>query len=184
MVLVLENAAGSNFIKDFVAQHSNNSDKIDAFAGPCLITHPLQTWTPIIGADGGAPVLGTGGYSRGLFYRIFDQVYVHGEFRFGSSGASFGSGVININLPVPAESISIIGVNAAYIGEMPVIGNANMWDASASNGQPFSVHLRSSNNIIFGTKFNVTSAAVTATLPVAFAASDGISWSIKYKAAT
>lgn len=184
MVLSFDTAVGTDFIKNFTSQHANNMDELDAYAGPCLTTHPLRTWTPNLSADNTPPVLGTtGAYIKGLYYRIFDQVYTWGEFQFGSAGASFGNGTYSVTLPFNADSIALNGVNVNFIGEMPPIGNAVMWDASGSFvGQPFTCHLRNNNNVIFGAKINGVTFAVSNSAPVAFAAGDRITWYVRYKA--
>src|SRR5690349_11453328 len=84
---------GSNFLRDFPGQNAVNCDLLDNYAGPCLTTHPIQTFTPaLVSSTGPAndPVLGTGGFIRGFYYKIFDQIHMWGEFRFGTAAMNVG----------------------------------------------------------------------------------------------
>ena len=182
MVLQLRDPTSSTFIKDFPAQHAANMDDIDSYAGPCLNTQALTPWVPILTADVANPVLGTGGYIKGYYYRIFDQIWAWGEFRFGTSGVSFGTGAYNVSTPFVVDSISSIGAVPSVMGDLPTIGNGVMWDASASNGQPLTVNLKFNNAITFGTRFNSgLTRDAHAGSPVTFANSDGITWSMRFK---
>lgn len=183
MVLSLPSPVSSNFIKDFPTQNAVNLDAIDAYAGPCLITHGLRTWTPQLTAITTDPVLGTGGVIKGYYYKIFDQVWAWGEFRFGATGASFGSGIWTVTVPFPIDTLAGNGANPLTIGEWPVIGEGVCWDNSATNGQPLLVMARSSTQVSFGTRFNaLTGREVLSTSPMTWAASDGITWNMRYKA--
>src|SRR5438045_1348862 len=108
MALDLFSPVGANFIKDWPAENTNNCEAIDAFAGACLLGQPLTSYTPQLSANAVDPVLGVGGFIRGYYYRIWDQIYSYGEFRFGSSGTNLGSGSYLVSVPLPAD-ISIVG---------------------------------------------------------------------------
>lgn len=180
MVLSLVTPSGSDFIKDFPAQNAINCELIDAYAGPCLITHPLQTWSPILTALTANPVLGVASSVKGYYYKIFDQIYCWGEFRFGTSGASFGTGTYLVSLPFPADNP--IGTQPNSPGDCPPIGQAITWDNSASNGQPLTVHLQGNSNVTFATKLNTgLGREVNPTTPMTWAVSDGITFAARYK---
>jgi hypothetical protein len=184
MVLSLTDPVGSNFIKDFPAQNAINCDAIDAYAGPCLISNALQTWTPVLTADTTPPVISTanGGYIKGYYYKIFDNVWCWGEFRFGSSGNTFGAGDYGFSLPFPVNSITALGAGFGFNGEWPVLGQGVMWDDSAANGQPLTVHMKTTTTISFGTRFTSgVSRDAHAGSPVVFANNDGITWFARYK---
>lgn len=179
MVLSLVTPIGSNFIKDWPAQNTINCDRIDEYAGPCLTTHPLQSYTPILSALTTPPVLGTGGFIRGFYYKIFDQIYTWGEFRFGTAGINAGSSIYTITLPFAAKSL--IGASA-NIGAAPVIGNATVWDDSAdATRQSSTVHLRSSTLMMFSTRMGSTSRVVTHNTPFVWAINDGMMWYARYQ---
>lgn len=185
MTLSLVTPLGSNFIKDFPFQNTENCDAIDAYAGPCLTTHNLQAWTPQLQGTSNNPVLGTGGFNRGFYYKIFDQVYVWGEFRFGSSGMSVAlSGTWLMTLPFAVENLT--GINGTIFGSSPTVGTGIIWDDSTGgNRLPLTVHLRSSNTVVFG--FRMTSGAgsreVSNVAPpvLTWAALDGITWCARFK---
>lgn len=177
--------AGSNFIKDFPAQNAVNLDAIDAYANASLITHPLKSFTPIFTATSANPVIGTGGPAvlRAFYYEIFDQIYMWGEFRFGTTSPSSGTGVWIMSLPFNAKSN--IGVSTT-LGSAPVIGNGSIWcNSTAANRQPVSVHLRSANSIMFGARINTSGASreLTGNFPIAWAPQDGMSWTARFQRA-
>jgi hypothetical protein len=181
MVLSLGNPVGSNFLKDFPAQNETNLNAIDDYAGPCLVTDALGTYIPNITSSGTQPVLGTGGASVGYYYQIFDQIWTWGQFRFGTSGTTFGTGSYFVSLPFEVNSLVAI---SSTLGASPTIGNGYLWDASGGAGVfPVSVHLNDSNNMVFGIKNDSAagSRAVTSTNLITFANSDGISWSASYQ---
>lgn len=184
MVLSLVTPQPSNFIKDFPGVHGPNMDAIDAYAGPCLTSHPMQSYTPVLSAVTTSPVLGTGSIARGFFYRIFDQIFAWGEFRFGTSGTSFGSGIYLVTLPVAADSI--VGATVS-MGAAPSLGNAYLWDETASaDRQPLIPKLRSSTQLMFGIKMGsgLADREVTHNSPITMANQDGISWQVRYKRQT
>jgi hypothetical protein len=151
MVLSLLNPIGPDFMKDFPGQNSVNLDRIDEYTGPSLTTHPLQSFTPQLTASNTNPTLGTGGFCVGWSYQIFDQIYMWGQFRFGT-GFSNGLGVYIINLPFSLNNILSSSTN---LGSSPVIGNASTYDNNLNAGRlPLTVHLRTSNQLMFGTRIN------------------------------
>lgn len=183
MVLSLETPVGSNFLKDFPAQNANNMDEIDAYANSSLTTHALKSYTPIFTATTTNPVIGTGGPAvlRAYYYEIFDQIYTWGEFRFGTTAPSAGTGTWIMSLPFNA--ISNVGVSST-IGAAPVVGTGVVFaSASAANRQPVTVHLRSFNTLMFGIRMGSGLAAreLTNAIPIAWAPSDGLTWSARFQ---
>lgn len=170
----------SNFMKDFPVQNEINLDKIDAFAGPCLTSHPLRTYTPGLRGDITDPNVGAGTFT-GVYYRIFDNIFVWAEFRFGS-GFTVGSGPYTMTLPVAAKSI--IAPTGA-IGAAPIIGNGSVYDQSNSSGrQLVSVSLRSSTTVEFVIRIESGMAArncAAENIPIVWATGDGITWCARYK---
>lgn len=184
MVLSLVTPIGSNFIKDWPSQNQVNCDLIDGYAGPSLHTHPINSYTPQVLSTTTAPTLGTGGLIRGFYYRIFDQIYTWGEFRFGTAGISAGSGIWSVSLPFAATS-PISGGNGT-MARAPILGNGFIWDDSAAaTRMPLIVQLRSSTEIQFGVKMGSGAGAegVGSTIPITWAINDGIMWSARYKRA-
>lgn len=184
MVLSLLTPTGSNFIKDWPSQNTVNCDRIDDYAGPCLPTHPLNTYTPqLIGASSN-PNLGVGGFIRGYYYRIFDQIHSWGELRFGTSGISVGSGVWTVTLPFSAEST--YGSGNGNPARSYILGNALVVDDSTSAGvQAMTVQLNTPNSIQFMVRLGsgLLTAVASNTIPIAWAINDGILWNARYKKA-
>lgn len=180
MVLALTSPVAADFIKDFPAVNEVNCDLIDAFAGPCLITHALQSWVPILTASTSNPTLGTGGTIKGYYYKIFDQIYIWAEFRFGTAGISAGSGSYIISLPFPAKGN--MGFYGGSIGETPPVGVGSIWDDTTDLGkQMLSVHLRTSTSVMFGVKMGgVTGRELSSSNPITWAINDGITFSARY----
>lgn len=184
MVLPLISPVGSNFIKDFPAQNAVNLDAIDSYAGPSLITHPLTAYTPILHArDAGPdPVLGTGGVIQGFYYRIFDLIYTWGEFRFGTAGTSFGTGVYTITIPFPADD-GIVSANATS-ARGAVVGDGLLWDDSTDGGKrQLIAQLRTNTEVQFQVGNGVGGGfeLVNSGGPITWAINDGMSWWLTYK---
>lgn len=174
---------GSNFIRDFVAQNTINCDRIDEFAGPCLTSDALNTYTPTLFGVTTAPVIGSGGgaVNRAYYYQIFDQIYVWGELKFGSSGASFGSGIWSIGLPFTARSV--VGASTT-LGSSPIVGTGSIFeDSGTTDRRPLTVHLRTTSQVMFGIKMGsgFGSREVSNTIPIAWTAGDGLQWCARYK---
>lgn len=180
MTLVQNTPLPSNFIKDFPSVHAVNMDALDSFAGPCLTSHPLQTYTPQLTALTSNPVLGTGGLIRGFYYTIFDQVFTWGEFKFGTSGINVGSSTYLISLPFIANSV--LGANT-NLAKAPVVGNGFTFDNDlATTRQPVTAHLRTTSLLMFALKMdNGTGRVLAHNNPVAWAVNDGFMWSARYK---
>lgn len=183
MVISLITPQGSNFIKDWPAQNAHNSDQIDNYAGPCLTSHPLQTYTPILKADTTDPVLGTGGLAgaRGWYYEIWDQIYTWGEFRFGTSGISAGMGLYYVTLPFPVNNL--LGYTNTP-GTAPVVGSASTYDADNNATRlPMTCHIRAADQLFFGLRFNSGFAfrELRETGYVSWAINDGVSWFATYQ---
>jgi hypothetical protein len=180
-ILPLISPNGSNFIKDFPAQHAVNMGLIDAYANSCLTSQPLKTYTPLLTASITNPTLGTGAIMRGVYYEIFNQIYLWGEFRFGTSGSSSGVGTWGISLPFSANpSIATAGPS----GQFQIIGAGTLWvQAVSANIQPINVHLRDSNNLQFTVKMNSGAGFrdLTSSTPVTWAAQDGLTWFAHYQ---
>lgn len=186
MTLDLISPIGANFLKDWPGQNAINSDRIDAFAGPCLTTHALQDYVPILTASVTNPTLGSGGTLVGKYYKIFDMIYTWGEFRFGT-GASIGSGTYQISLPFPADT-SLTNVTPFTT---PIsVGNGIVYDfAIDAERQPVIAMLGSPDYLIFATKAAVAGATTIFTThnnPITWSGAgapggDGIMWSAKYK---
>jgi len=179
MLLPLGTPVGANFIKDFPAVHATNMDQIDAYTGACRIGSPLGSYTPILKAVTTNPTLGTGGIGtiKGHYYTIFDQVFVWGEFRYGTTGANGGSGNYSITLPFPA--LTLMG-----IGEAQVLGGGTIWDNTPASGrQSVTTLLLSTTEIQFGVRMNSGAAQslVSHNVPFAWAPEDGISWYAHYQ---
>src|SRR5260370_37137024 len=101
MVLSLQTPAGINFIKDWSSQNAVNCDLMDAYAGP----YAIQTYVPILTAVTTNPVLGSTGTITGFYYRLFDQIYTWGEFKFNGTGSNKGAGTYIITLPFKAKTV-------------------------------------------------------------------------------
>lgn len=176
MGVTLITPQGSNFIKDFPGQNAANLNSIDDYAGPCLITHPLQTFTPGLSASVTSPNLGVGGSSIAYYYKIFDQIYVWGEFRFGSSGISAGSGIYTVTLPFVMSNqtgTTIVGTglvhdNDSNAGRVPVLVRAN----------PFSnIQL----DFLVRTNSGLANRELRDSGYITWAVNDGLSWHAKFK---
>lgn len=180
--IVQTTPAPNAFMKDFPGTHGKNMDDLDAFANTCLTTHPLKSYTPVLGSPGTPPTLGGAGFIRGFYYQIFDQIYAWGEFRF-ASGFTTGNSGYTISLPVAANSL--IGASTD-IGSAPGIGNGLVMDASADSGrQQVIAKLRTDMTLMFGVRMNSGASAreVRFDGPITWADGDGLSWSVRYKRA-
>lgn len=183
MVLSLVTPQGSNFLKDFPGQNAVNLDRIDAYAGPCLTTQPLRSFTPgLISSSGSDPVLGTGGFNKGFYYQIFDQVYAWGEFRFGTAGISAGGDIYIVTLPFSVKTNSHGA--STIIGVAPVLGVGCVHDASSNAGRlPVTVHLRTATQLMFGVRMNsgLSNRELRSAGYITWDVNDGLSWSIRFQ---
>lgn len=180
MVISLTTPDPSTFIKDFPGYNAVKQDRIDDYAGPCLTTHPLQTYVPVVTSTSGTFNLGTSPVLNGYFYEIFDQILTWGEFRFGSS-MNAGSGAFTISLPFTADSI--MGPSTT-LGAAPVIGNAVVHEDSTSNNRfPLTCHLRTANTMFFGFKMNSGAGQreLGSSTLITWGSADGMTWSARYK---
>ena len=181
MTVSLITPGSSNFIKDWPGQNAHNMDEIDEYAGPCLTSHPLQSYTPILKADTTDPVLGTNGFIRGHYYTIFDQVYTWGEFRFGTAGINAGMGLYYVTLPFPVNNL--LGYTNTP-ASAPIVGSASAFDAdNNANRLPMTCHIRASNQLFFGLRFNSGFAfrELRETGYVPWAINDGATWFARYQ---
>lgn len=181
MTLPLIEPVGADFLKNWPSQNAVNCDLIDERAGPCLTSHALQSYVPILTATTTPPVMGTGGTNFGFYYEIFDQIYAFGEWTFGS-GASRGAGTYEVTLPFKAKSLVTVG--GSFITSPPVVGNAQAYDASdATERQPLLTVLRSALTIAFSVRAGTAGSIrrVTESIPFTFNAGDGIMWSARYQ---
>jgi hypothetical protein len=169
---------GSDFLKNWPAQNAINSELLDAYAGP----YAIQSYVPVLSATTTPPVLGTtNAFIVGFYYRLFDQIFTWGEFRFGT-GFNKGSGTYTISLPFEANSL--IAANTGT-GGGPTIGEGQVYDDSlASARQPVGVQLRTSTTIQF-TMHHDTGFANRAVdgldNPITWAALDSIQWTARYQ---
>lgn len=184
MVLSLETPVGANFIKDWPGQNAVNCNLIDAYAGPSLTSDPILDYVPILTASTTNPVLGTGGTLVGKYYRIFDQIYTWGEFRFGT-GASVGSGIYRVSLPFKAKTL--ISTNNPFDTPLSV-GNGIVFQvATDANRQPVNVQLGSPDYLVFAVRMGTAgiSRGVSHNIPIAWtgapAPADGLMWSARYQ---
>lgn len=172
----------SNFIKDWPAQNAINCDRIDDYAGPCTIVHGLTAYQPRLTTPFVNPSIGTGGsaVNRGYYYRIFDQIYVWGEFRFGSSGMNVGGGVYYISLPFQVKSNLPI---TNTTGLTPVVGTATAFTNAVGNRQSLTVHLATPTDVMFSVRINsgMVNREVAHNVPVAWVPGEGISWNAKFQ---
>jgi hypothetical protein len=181
MLLPLISPASNTFLKDWPAYNEFNCQEVDDYAGPCLTTHGLQPYNPQLTAVTSNPVLGTGGFIRGFYYKIFDQCWVWGEFRFGSAGASGGTGAWMISLPFTVTNLLGFSTN---IGEAPVVGNGYIWDDSSATARfPITAHLRTATQLMFGFRMGsgAGSREVSGAVPAAVAINDGLSFSARFQ---
>jgi hypothetical protein len=181
MALTLISPLGSNFLKDFPAQNTTNLDRIDAYANASLTTHPMKTFTPGIKASTTDPILGTGSINHANYYEIFDQIYMWGEFRFGTSGINVGSGVYIVQMPFNMDTANNANTDIGYAS---VIGTAATFDFSSINGSfPLLTHLRAPNQLMFSVRMNsgLGNREVRESGLLAWATQDGISWNARFK---
>jgi hypothetical protein len=173
---------GSDFIKNWPAQNAVNCDSIDAYAGQCLPSQTLLTYTPqLIGATTN-PVFGTGGFIHGYVYRIFDSIYTWGELRFGTAAINVGSGNWSITLP---EAANVSTPGDLNVGRGHTLGNALAIDDSSGTKEPLTLQLITSTEMRLLTRMTtgLASSVVGSTIPFAWAIQDGILWNARYKRA-
>lgn len=177
--------AGTNFLKNFPAAHAVNMNAIDDYAGPCLTSDNLNTYTPQLKATVTDPIIGTDGIAvnRAFYYRIFDEYYIWGEFRFGTSGSSRGEGIYTMSLPFTAKTVVGASTN---LGSSPVVGIGSIHDNTDSTARrPITVHLRTTTTLMFGIGMNSGLGAreVAHNIPFSWVTSDGIQWMAKVQRA-
>lgn len=183
MVLSLESPTDLNFIKDFPGMNATNLDDIDSFATACLTTHPQRSFSPgLISSTGNNPVLGTGGFNKGYYYQIWDQLYLWGEFRFGTAGINVGGDIYIVTLPFT--------INTPFVQASTVIGAASLCgvglthDASANAGRlPLTVHLRTQSQLMFGVRMNsgLSNRELRSAGYITWDINDGVSWSARFQ---
>jgi len=183
MALNLTTPIGVNFLSDWPSQNSVNCDDIDSYAGPCLTTHPIQTYTPALTASTTNPNLGTGGTLIGKYYKIFDQIYTWGEIRFGT-GASIGSGVYRISLPFRAKTNISVGNPFTY--PIPVGSGALFDTAIDTDRQPVTTMLGSPDFLVLGIRMGTAGAdrLISHNIPNIWTGGspgDGLMWSARYQ---
>lgn len=179
MGITLITPLGSNFLKDFPGQNAVNMDRVDAYAGECLTSDSLISFTPILGGTSGNPDLGVGGFNRAHAYRIFDTLFMWGEFRFGTSGINVGGGIYTMDLPFTINNILGTSNDFPY---SPVIGTGTTFDADSNAGRlPLTVHMRTASQLQFGIRMNSGSAnrELRSAGYVTWAINDGINWNAR-----
>lgn len=169
---------GATFLKDWPAANGVNCDDIDDYAGPCLRSDALSTYTPNLTGSTADPTLGASGTIKGFYFKIFDQIYTWGEFRF-KTGFTAGTGDYIVTLPFAAKTLT---APSTTIGKGPILGAGHLWDASAAaTRQPLIVQLRTATQIMFGARNNASSRQVDNLSLITWAIDDGISWSARYQ---
>lgn len=156
----------------WAAQNADNMDAIDALFRVTTGTYTLN-WT----ADGGNPVLGTGGFVEGKVVRILPRL-VLGYIKIfaGGTGFSAGSGIYRINLPTG------IATELSSVNDGIPIGSVTFFDSSAASSS--SVFLVTYNPTASNCYFTPpTGGAWSATSPVAMAQNDRISGFFMYPTA-
>jgi hypothetical protein len=178
MPLPIVTPIGSNFIKDWPAQNAVICDLIDAYAGP----YAIQTYTPALTAITTPAALGATGVITGFYYKLFDQIFSWGEFKFGGAGSNKGAGTYLITLPFKAKTI--LPANGG-VGRGPIVGNGLAYRSSvAADRQPFVVQLNTALDMVFNIKADTAFGArgVSGTdIPFAWANGDGVKWNIRYQ---
>ncbi|MFF5261372.1 hypothetical protein ACFY4C_20710 [Actinomadura viridis] len=130
------------------------------------------SYTPTLTGATTNPALGTGSAREGAYMRFGSMVTVRGNIKAGTSGASAGSGVYMVSLPVTAKALST--------GEY--IGSAETFDASANNVRDGICRIRSAiswNKVELVTENTLWGSGG----PFAWANNDAISFTITYEAA-
>lgn len=129
-------------------------------------------YTPVLTASTTNPTLGTGATVNGSWTRSGRTVTVNGNFVFGT-GATAGSGTYRISLPVTAKTLS----GGFHVGA--AFGN----DTSANNGVD-GVSRIGAGGGWDKAELMLFNVLVTATNPFTWAATDIISFTITYEAAS
>lgn len=134
-------------------------------------------YTPVLTASTTNPTLGTGSSAVGRYRQFGKTVLCRGEFRFGTSGISAGSGQYSMSLPVPG--------NFAIAGA--IIGSAGMSPTSSVWAPCIPFH-QSASLVYFWGPATSTSAGYTGVgnagvLGSAFTTNGIIRWDLTYEAA-
>jgi hypothetical protein len=129
------------------------------------------SYTPVLTANTGNPVLGTGSSVTGRYLLHGGNLCTYwGNINFGTSGVSAGTGQYFVSLPVAASG-STVG---------PTVGSAVLRDISGSVIQSATSYLFSSAttiSLVYGGN------VVTNASPWTWAAQDYIAWSLTYETA-
>jgi hypothetical protein len=176
----LETPVGSDFIKNFPSQNEVNCNLIDAYAGPCLPSHAIQTYTPGLTATTTNPTLGTGTL-LGYYYRIFDQIWTWGQFTFG---AGFNRGVGTYEIALPFRARSSITPGGVFLTSPPIAGVAQVYDqSSGADRQPALSVLNDATKLRFRVRLGTAGASrfVSDVIPFTFVQDDGVMWSARYQ---
>ena len=169
---VSDAAYDSSWNGDTTTAPSKNAvyDKIESMAIPGAWT----SYTPTLTAATTDPVLGTGSTVLGRYVTIGRTVHVQVNIKFGSSGASAGSGQYRVSLPVTAVSPLRAG------GAMP-IGNGwvlDTWNLLYQVG----VEQLSTTSVEFRSMTSGNNG-VTHTFPFAWDNGDELAFCATYEAA-
>jgi hypothetical protein len=130
------------------------------------------TYIPVLTASSSNPTLGTGAIVNGSWTRSGRKITVNGNFVLGT-GATAGSGTYRISLPVTAKTLS----GGYHVGS--AFGN----DTSAVNGVDGISRIGAGGGWDKA-ELMLDNVLVTASNPIAWAATDIISFTITYEAAT
>lgn len=138
-------------------------------------------YTPELRATTTDPVLGTGSVQDGWFYRTGLLVVGGAIIRFGSSGATFGSGNWQITLPPledPEQSFQTVG---AGTGTVTCAAWGNTRDNSSLGTSPGLIgqlNLDGADSVI--DLFAAGGGRITATTPFTWAINDGLTINFMY----
>lgn len=132
------------------------------------------SYTPTLTAVGGSLNMGTGASRKGQYTRSGNSNVLYTfEFVWGSS-MNAGSGILQIDLPVPADP-SFGGVSPAFWG------SGRVDDVSAGTGFQATTYIPGAN--LSGLYIVANNIVATNAGPITWAVGDKISGSITYKAA-
>jgi hypothetical protein len=141
-------------------------------------TRPIwRAYTPVLTASTTDPTLGSGATRKGRWIRLGNLIIYTFYIQFGTSGTNAGSGTYRVSLPTPYH----LGL---YTSTQWALGSIKL-NESGAGGFTAVAQPRSTTENTDVTMFTSGSAgaAVTASVPWAWAASDAISGTLTYMAA-
>jgi hypothetical protein len=135
------------------------------------------TYTPVFTTASGSPAVGTGGGGNitGRHKKIGRLCTVSGYMKFGTTGASAGTGEWRMSLPFTAATVT----------DQAWLGSVYMNDASAGASGHFIGTAVVASGGTYATFYGGNAAAqVTGTTPVAWSPGDAIRWEVTYETAS